>query len=752
MSDLLRVALRYASLGYPVFPLQPGDKRPATKHGCKDASTDPDAIRKMFSGRKCNIGIATAGLCVVDLDPGNEFDLSSLPPDAPRQKTPRGGWHILMRQNGTPIPSKTNALGAKVDTRGEGGYVVAYPSVVNGKPYRWQVTPGHRSDLPPHRDKLPVVPDSTVARLQENKPRPAPQEHKPMGHNRVDAVERCWRYVQKMPDAISGQGGHDATLSAACKCYQFGLSDAEAREIMRRFNGLKTGDEQWSEKELDHKLVDARKKVEDAGEFGSMLRDDRVPRKTWSAVDWDAPVSVDDPHRLARLYLKELQGDYRDRTLHYYLGEYLRYDGWGYRVAAPEEIRAELTRLAKREFDTDAKERVFNAKTAGAAKKIRARKVTRNIISNITNAVDSETLIPGTTTLPAWHGKEDGSPTDLLVTKGGILELSTGRKIPNTPRLITTNVLPYAHDPSADCPAWLEFLGTILGTDGASIDCLQEWFGYCLLASTGQHRMLMMIGPPRSGKGTIGRVLGGVIGANNLCSPTLGSLSGPFGLWPMVGKLVALVADARLSGRADAVAVVERLLSISGEDPQDIARKNLPTLAGVRLPTRFVLMTNELPKLRDASGALLTRVILLRLTKSFVGCEDRTLGDRLDRELPGILNWAIAGRQRLEQRGYFVQPESGQELLDDLTALSSPISAFVGDRCELGAEYSTPIAELFGAWREWCVAAGRDHPGTMQSFGRDLRARFPQLRVIRPRTSDGGRERWYEGIMLQMQL
>jgi hypothetical protein len=56
-----------------------------------------------------------------------------------------------------------------------------------------------------------------------------------------------------------------------------------------------------------------------------------------------------------------------------------------------------------------------------------------------------------------------------------------------------------------------------------------------------------------------------VIGRPNVASPTLSSLAGTFGLWPLDGKRLGVVADARLSGRADGVAVVERLLSFTGE-------------------------------------------------------------------------------------------------------------------------------------------------------------------------------------------
>jgi putative DNA primase/helicase len=85
--------------------------------------------------------------------------------------------------------------------------------------------------------------------------------------------------------------------------------------------------------------------------------------------------------------------------------------------------------------------------------------------------------------------------------------------------------------------------------DRESIDTLQEWFGYTLLPDTSQHKILTVVGPPRSGKGTIARTHQSVLGAGNVASPTLGSLADQFGLQGLIGKTLAIISDARLSGR-----------------------------------------------------------------------------------------------------------------------------------------------------------------------------------------------------------
>jgi putative DNA primase/helicase len=210
----------------------------------------------------------------------------------------------------------------------------------------------------------------------------------------------------------------------------------------------------------------------------------------------------------------------------------------------------------------------------------------------------------------------------------------------------------------------------------------------------------------RSGKGTIGRVLTRLLGQANVASPTLQSLCGNFGLQPLIGKSAALIGDARIGQRHDQAAIAERLLSISGEDAITIDRKNLLAWTG-RLGVRFVILTNELPRLSDASGALASRFIVLRLVKSFYGCEDTGLSDRLISELPGILNWAIEGWMNLRARGHFMQPQSSIEAIEEMEALGSPVLAFVKDRCLVGAGHEEDIDELFGEWCRWSHSQGR---------------------------------------------
>jgi putative DNA primase/helicase len=317
-----------------------------------------------------------------------------------------------------------------------------------------------------------------------------------------------------------------------------------------------------------------------------------------------------------------------------------------------------------------------------------------------------------------------------------------------TPRYFHARAIDYDFDPDAPSPrAWLGLLDQIWPNDPASIQCLQEWFGYLLTSDTRYQKILMMIGPKRSGRGTIGRVLKALAGPSNVVNPTLSTLARPFGLSVLLEKPIAIFPDARLSSRPDNAAIVEALLSISGEDDQSIDRKHLPAWTG-RLPTRFVLISNELPRLRDSSGALSSRLIILRFTQSFYDREDVTLFQKLQRELPGILLWALDGLRRLRLRGRFLQPDSAADLIGAMDEMASPIATFLKDCCILDPDASVSSAAIYEAWRSWCREHGRETVGEEHSLGRDLHAVIPGLTKSRRRVGVS-RYVYYNGVRLR---
>ena len=96
-------------------------------------------------------------------------------------------------------------------------------------------------------------------------------------------------------------------------------------------------------------------------------------------------------------------------------------------------------------------------------------------------------------------------------------------------------------------------------------------------------------------------------------------------------------------------------------------------------------------------------------------------------ELPSILNWALAGLDRLRARGYFVQPASARQAVDELEELASPMIAFRAARCIVGADERADCDSLYLDWVSWCREQGRSQPGSKAIFSRDLHAAIPGL-------------------------
>ena len=143
--SLREAALKYAAQGLRVFPLRPRDKRPLTRHGHLEATSDPEQVDRWWTAKpEANIGIANGdGLLVIDVDAGSEGEaaLAELESEIGRLPTTRtattgNGMHLYFRSSET-IRRKI-ALANHVDVLADGGYVVAPPSVhPNGDTYSW---------------------------------------------------------------------------------------------------------------------------------------------------------------------------------------------------------------------------------------------------------------------------------------------------------------------------------------------------------------------------------------------------------------------------------------------------------------------------------------------------------------------------------------------------------------------------------------------------------------------------------------
>jgi hypothetical protein len=175
MADNYNLALTLARMGFPVFPCRV-DKRPATAHGFKDATTDPAHLARYWQAEpRYLVGLPTgaaSGLLVIDLDidrdtggPVGEATAAAkgwgFLLTIPHVLTPSGGRHVLFR-HAEGLGNSAGKLGRKIDTRGDGGYIIA-PGTV---------TPSGRYAPSPDLD-LARLPDLPAVLMEALKPSPS---------------------------------------------------------------------------------------------------------------------------------------------------------------------------------------------------------------------------------------------------------------------------------------------------------------------------------------------------------------------------------------------------------------------------------------------------------------------------------------------------------------------------------------------------------------------------------------------------
>ena len=467
------------------------------------------------------------------------------------------------------------------------------------------------------------------------------------------------------------------------------------------------------------------------------MKDDVNAKVTDLPPDEDLVLDPNHPMRTARRLVAEKFTVATSRTMHRHRGTFWRWDGACYREASQDAIADAIWKFLE------------HAKRQNEKGDLVDLKPDRGKVGNVRESLASVCFIGDDDDPPFWlSGRKDMPPAgEFFACANGLLHVPTGRLYPSTPDFFGVSASGVAYDESAEEPVqWLAFLKQVLEEEDA-IMLLQDWMGYTLTPDTSLQKILLCLGPPRSGKGTVYRIQADLLGSNSVAGPTMSSLGGNFGLQFMITKMLAVISDARIGQRTDKTAVVERLLSISGEDAISVQRKFLVDWFG-RIPTRLQILTNELPALTEGSGALANRYIILIFLNSFLGREDPMLTDKLRTELQGILNWAIVGYRRLRDRGHFVQPKNAIEQIIRIEMLGAPVKAFLRDQCVVGPGNEVAVDLLWWEFENWCVHTNRKEAGTKDWFSRNLNSAIPGLKTVR-RGSKGGQVPTYEGVRLK---
>lgn len=759
----LGAALEYASRGWHVFPAPPGEKKSyvSGKFGNGQrwgATTDPDLIRQYWQKYPgANVGIAcgrASRLLVVECDTPDGHDVDGIAqmrdlisrygplPDTIEALSPTGSWHLYFRYPvHLEVQNSSSEIAPGIDVRGEGGMVIGVPSVRPGKSetYRWKNPPGLFD--------LAECPDWLLQLCLKKQKTHHSADARFTIDTGTSAIDTATKEVEEIlswidPDA----GGYYAWLDVLMGLHKHfqgsseGLGLAElwssqgakykAGEVAEKWMGFSpNGDKTFAtvaemarRNGANLSAIARRHKHADGGQRtaeGTSRRADNTEAGN-CAENPDFDLSHD---ALAR----ELGRRGWDRDAKYVatLGRWFMWDGSRWAI---DERLSHMTQV--RDFLLDrAREVVTWAEAKSGALSEKDGEDIKSWAKREAKALRSANTVAAVASLgrsnPASVATTDDFDANLLLlgTPGGTVDLLSGELRPaRREDMISKRTAVTPADVGTIAPTWLQFLDEIFDGDVEMIRFLQRAAGYALTGLTTEHKLLFFYGTGRNGKSTFLEALQWIWGdyARRAAATTFLSSVGERHPTDIAG-----LAGARL--------VVGSELP-KGKSWNEAVLKDLT--GGEKMTARFMrgdffdfvpqmtlmIAGNTMPSLRGVDEALRARMVLVPFTVTIPPEKrDTGLAEKLRREAPAILRWAIDGALEWQRCGLAVPVHvaaASTEYLDGEDLLGQ----FLADETFSVPEEFTFTSELHACFRLWTERQGLV-PWTSHTFTKELKSR-----------------------------
>jgi P4 family phage/plasmid primase-like protien len=297
--------------------------------------------------------------------------------------------------------------------------------------------------------------------------------------------------------------------------------------------------------------------------------------------------------------------------------------------------------------------------------------------------------------------------TEFIPCANGMLRLSDKTRLPFSPTYQRRNKLGVSFDPNAKCPV---FLDTLMrpALDADELDLLQRWCGLALIGENVAQRILILIGTPGGGKGTLVRVLTGIIGAANVGSLRTQLLAERFEVGRFLGKTLLYGADVPenfLNHRGASV-----LKSLTGGDPMtlEFKRSNESPLIDCKFNVVVTCNSRLTVHLEGDTEAWRRRLAIVTYEKPK---PTRVIADLdqqiLANEASGVLNWMIEGLDNIRADGWQLNLNgSQQKTVDDLLLESDGHNLFVREALIRDDAGELTVEDCWKAYVDFCTARG----------------------------------------------
>lgn len=707
-------ALHYAEKGLAVFPLACRDKVPAVVGGCKVATTEKTTIERWWDKNpQYNIGIATgnksSGLVVIDLDVDKNKGIDGYDvlrdwqnkhgklPETWQSITGRGGYHYFYKD--AIVHSNRVGLYEGVDIRGEGGYIVAPPSVhPNGNIYEWEQGP--------EEYEIAQV-DNIVNDFLKGEKQRRDSEHKTNF---------------KVPELIPEGKRVDTIVRLIASLRTKGLDD-DAIKAAVRVENEKRCNPPLKEKELEEAVFPALKRDWQVhspyyNKFNAMNENDNkyvneVLKKLneLNAVERFPMNDRGSADLFATVFMDVSRYNPTKKDWMYYDGTRWVADQEGMRAKRNAKTLADvLVRYSATVFLPDDKRQSY-IKYAAGMMNYRSRNVM------VTDAKD----------LNFFENMELDKDDFLLNCKNCVLDLSGDqlKALEHSADLLLSKLCNANYNPAATCTLWEKTVNEIMQGDTEKIKYLQKMSGRLLTGDTSEEEFYIFFGATtRNGKSTITELLLYLLGdyattispeslaikANKdsrTASPDIAKLAG-------TRLVVASEPPRRMLFDSSLVKTLTGRDTVSARFLHENEFQFKPKF-------KLILNSNYLPVISDKTVFSSNRVKVVPFERHFTEKEqNKHLKEQLQKEIDGILNWCIEGLQLYRKEG-LEPPTAVQIATHEYSEDSDKTGKFISE-CLEKSNQNLAAKDVYEKYSQWCNNCGLGVDGRT-SFYEELKTK-----------------------------
>lgn len=697
-------ALALAEAGYAVFPIhamrdgvcsctnplcENPAKHPMTGSGHLDATVNARTVRGWWKRWPyANIGVATgerSGIVVLDID-GVEGrkNLNNRPiPETPSVTTGRtdGGTHVYFAYpEGQDYGSRIK-MEAGLDLRANGGYVIVPDSLhATGAPYRWVIAPENLEGDFPSRAPLAPLPEwltklfsQSRTKGQEGKDSENPKELrkgerdtgltseigklKRNGWSRESALTSALTFNANQVDPPLAE---EQVIKIVDSIYSPKYQGYTGHKINFSIFDAGLGETTPTELARDAKYSDVGNAEVFIDLFGSRFRFD-VDKRRWMV--WADGAGV----------WREDTGGYAERAM---MTTLRHRDAAAFTLSSDEAVKALRNWVSKSESQ-----------------------------QGIPNALKRASNMLG---MPVHSVQFDLDP-ELFNCQNGTLDLRTGNFYPAIPQDFISRQATVEYDPEATCPRWEAFISEVFAGNPELIGYVQRALGYSMTGLTREQAIFVNHGYGANGKSTllntIKRVQGDYGGATPFDTFEADSRN-QYGndLAALRGRRYVMASESEQTRKlAEA-----RVKLVTGQDP--ISCRFLYGEYFDYLPQFKVwLSVNHKPIIKGTDHGIWRRIHLIPYTVTFGEGGSRPMDKELDlklaEELPGILNWLIAGYHAWKAEG-LNPPAVVLEATADYKRENDHIALWLEERGKVGGSEVVLVSDAYADFTAYLKTIG----------------------------------------------